>query len=645
MTTDQLTKYIPRYGDCLAAIAFAKQSLVLDDEPNSSFKRKSSLRDRLADKLYGKRKPDEHTRRSVPQEGNKNAKKLSKKIEIGWLHQYGSSGFHQVRSPSGGGTREITMNFDATMSQMLESVKILFFPGGQSKKGSASDFDFFITDQTHTKLENSMTIQQVYDSTKLKTLRFYMVTTPKIVDINMDVTQHGQKETVDKRVIESSIADIFATDRELKGSTNQQKPHETPTLLSLDSDEECDKASVSEQPSSSSRSSDNGGSVVPSTNVSPFVEHLSILRDDGQNSTDLFLDPDDYLEELSQTTHNYVEQPYSQAFEKPTCQIQLHRIKMHDELMQHFKNPEIMETDIKFIFIDEKGQDADGVSRDAYAGFWESFLLRNTDGETYRVPVLCNDYSQEEWEGIGRILYKGFKDHRYFPISLAPAFIVAVVHGEESVTPKLLKDSFFSYLSPSEKEVLISAADGLPVDEDELLCILDRFQCHKIPSTEEMSSTIIQIAHKILIQEPKYALDAIKSVSSCAFKVFLPYPEDVMALYEKLKPDIPKVLGLLKASPSTKEESASFGFLQRFVRGRNMKQLVKFLRLLTGSDVVCVEKIDVTFVVRYGKGRIPSIHTCGPTLELPSTYVNFPDFRTEWESIMDNQYSMEMSIA
>lgn len=81
MTTDQLTKYIPRYGDCLAAIAFAKQSLVLDDEPNSSFKRKSSLRDRLANKLYGKRKPDEHTRRSVPQEGNKNAKKLSKKMK------------------------------------------------------------------------------------------------------------------------------------------------------------------------------------------------------------------------------------------------------------------------------------------------------------------------------------------------------------------------------------------------------------------------------------------------------------------------------------------------------------------------------------------------------------------------------------
>ena len=118
-----------------------------------------------------------------------------------------------------------------------------------------------------------------------------------------------------------------------------------------------------------------------------------------------------------------------------------------------------------------------------------------------------------------------------------------------------------------------------------------------------------------------------------------------MTLYESLKPDIPKVLGLLKASPSTKEESASFGFLQRFVRGRNTKQLVQLLRLLTGSDVVCVDKIDVTFVVRFGKGRVPSIHTCGPTLELPSTYVNFPDFRTEWESIMDSKYSMEMSIA
>jgi len=159
-----------------------------------------------------------------------------------------------------------------------------------------------------------------------------------------------------------------------------------------------------------------------------------------------------------------------------------------------------------------------------------------------------------------------------------------------------------------------------------------------------MNSTIIQIAHKVLLQEPKYALDAIRSVSG-EFQIILPNIVSITAMYEDLKLNISKVISLLRATPMTKEENASIAFLKRFIQGRNKDQLKQLLKLLTGWDVICVEKIDITFVVRHGKGRIPSIHTCGPTLDLPSTHVNIPDFRSEWESILDNKESMEMNIA
>ncbi|KAL3857357.1 hypothetical protein ACJMK2_012033, partial [Sinanodonta woodiana] len=123
----------------------------------------------------------------------------------------------------------------------------------------------------------------------------------------------------------------------------------------------------------------------------------------------------------------------------------------------------------------------DGVSRDAYAAFWESIFLRNADGEVYRIPVLSQDYGQEEWEAVGRILVKGYKEHKYYPISLAPAFFIAVLHGENSVTPQLLKHSFRLYISQSKKDVIDAVEIGTQYDKDELLILLDRFQCHKIP--------------------------------------------------------------------------------------------------------------------------------------------------------------------
>ncbi|KAL3882538.1 hypothetical protein ACJMK2_028874 [Sinanodonta woodiana] len=248
--------------------------------------------------------------------------------------------------------------------------------------------------------------------------------------------------------------------------------------------------------------------------------------------------------------------------------ILLHRSNLQEEMLQYFKASDILNTTLKFKFVNECGHDADGVSRDAYAAFWKSFFLRNADGEVYRIPVLSQDYGQEEWEA-------------------------------------------------SEKDVIEAVERGTQYDQDELLFLLDRFQCHKIPELSEMASIIVQIAHKVLIQESKYALDAISGVGKGVWQIDFPDTESILTVFRRLDPTIPKLIELLCASPRTKEENASIGFLHRFIRGRNKLQLRKLLRFLTGSDVICVDKIDI---------QLPSIHTCGPMLELPSTYANYPDF-------------------
>lgn len=72
---------------------------------------------------------------------------------------------------------------------------------------------------------------------------------------------------------------------------------------------------------------------------------------------------------------------------------------------------------LKYSIIDEKGAD----ERDVYSGFWTDFLDRAAEGEDMRVPSLSPKWQEEDWNSIGRILAKGYKDQGYFPTCLAAA--------------------------------------------------------------------------------------------------------------------------------------------------------------------------------------------------------------------------------
>ncbi|XP_053406772.1 uncharacterized protein LOC128559395 [Mercenaria mercenaria] len=325
--------------------------------------------------------------------------------------------------------------------------------------------------------------------------------------------------------------------------------------------------------------------------------------------------------------------------------IRIHRAVILNELIPIFKDPVITTKPLQFIFVDEKGHDSQGLSRDAYAAFWEAFCLKYTDGEDFRIPILSNELGDTEWEAVGRILLKGYMDLKYFPVNIAPAFFVAVCHGEGAVTPEILKNSFLSFLSATEKDLLGHALSEVSFDLDELVELLDRFDCHCIPNKDNLSCLVLQISHRVLIQEPKYAMDALQRVGQIIWREEFPSVDMILSMYAKSEPTVPKVLALFSANPMSKEQNESFKYLQKFVRGRNKEQLRQLLRFLTGSDMLCVSQIDVSFVVRYGAGRVPTAHTCGPVLELPCTYVSYPDFRNEWESILQAKENMNMMIA
>ena len=69
-----------------------------------------------------------------------------------------------------------------------------------------------------------------------------------------------------------------------------------------------------------------------------------------------------------------------------------------------------------------------------------------TRGEEERVPSIFSDYDTDEWQAVGKILLKGYKDTGVYPLKLSCAFSVALINGEHSVTPTCLMESLGMYL-------------------------------------------------------------------------------------------------------------------------------------------------------------------------------------------------------
>ncbi|TKS67505.1 Polycystic kidney disease protein 1-like 2 PC1-like 2 protein [Collichthys lucidus] len=142
----------------------------------------------------------------------------------------------------------------------------------------------------------------------------------------------------------------------------------------------------------------------------------------------------------------------------------------------------------------------------------KEFLDCAAEGADVRVPSLSPKWQEEEWKCVGRILTKGLKDQGYFPF---------FIYGEH-VLPDLLFDSLMLYLTQSERDLLSTALQEAVVgnDKEELLDHMDRMGVRTVPTPDNLRAMLVQVAHKQMIQHPKYALDNIAEVAGPILRKF-----------------------------------------------------------------------------------------------------------------------------
>lgn len=316
--------------------------------------------------------------------------------------------------------------------------------------------------------------------------------------------------------------------------------------------------------------------------------------------------------------------------------MKLRRVNIVDDLLNVFMEPKVLNVDLKIEFTNEKAVDSQGVSREAYSAFWEHFL-EQCEGEDERVPRLRPDYSEKEWQAVGRVWLKGYMDHNIIPIRLSPAFVLACCHGVSSVDEELLMMSFANFLSVDERASVAKALEGSMDEtaEEDLLEVFSRMGSHCLPSKDNLRAAILTMAHKALLQEPKFIIDCFYSSIHNAVPTLIT-KDSIMELYESKRPTNKKVAQMIKPSSENlnPQEQTALNHLLRYVRSVDQRKLEIFLRFCTGSTVLCKDTIEVTFNRLCGLSRRPVAHTCGAVLELPCTYSSYPELRKELDNVL-----------
>ena len=229
---------------------------------------------------------------------------------------------------------------------------------------------------------------------------------------------------------------------------------------------------------------------------------------------------------------------------------------------------------------------------------------------------------------MGQVIVKGSKDTEYFPTILSKAFLHYCLYNDVSEVQFI--DSFKKFLSADEAEIVQKALDAEcetdPVFAcDEFMDFLDQFKCRSHVTISNVKNIVSEIAQQELVQNPFL-------MTACwhpYFKVLSTYddfnsPQAIEKYYDRTNPSGKKVVALLTALPTDDSDREAFSYLKTFVRGLELTQLRKLLRFFAGSDLIVINSIQVTFIKPdCDFARRPIAHTCGPTLELLSTYNSF----------------------
>ena len=320
--------------------------------------------------------------------------------------------------------------------------------------------------------------------------------------------------------------------------------------------------------------------------------------------------------------------------------LTIRRPSVVGDMLEAFRREDIMERKIVIKVDEEMGQDYNGVFRDILTAFWGGVFGQCFEGELEAAPIVSCQATREDWEAMGRILFKGFEQVHYFPLRFSQASLVYGVLGRDHVTQEVLQNSFIRSLGDNEGAVLrdaLTASEFSSEMVEDLVEVLGRCGVRQLPTPANCPGLIHRSAELIFMERAQFPIDGLKLQRLSQFEEFQSV-ERIKALYQKMMPTSRKVANSLQADITHELQQVHFDYLRRAVRSFDKAMTLKFLRFVSGSDSMNFQVIKINFVDLYGAQRRFISHTCTVTLDIPVTYESYNEFATELKNQLDSNF-------
>ncbi|KAK0134209.1 hypothetical protein N1851_030221 [Merluccius polli] len=620
MSDQDLSKYIPHYGDRLAAVAFCRNSY----NPTPGTSRRSQLLERIRANVCA---PDSKAVKRAENleklKGNKHAKRKVRRVEIGWMNvREKDNDFKQVRTVKGGGTRHVSVDRYTTVREIQEMAESLFFPNGLYKSLKLEDHVRGIRDFSQNKIDQDCTVEDLYEKNKVKMLRLYLYTKRHTQDQGNSTDTHQLTTSEVTGNVAQNFNQVQASEPEVMLSAHTRDEGNEQGIYVVETE---DQGNLETQFTRIEQGQEDQGAGV--TFVIPEAQDVEMLRNtstDGEVTVGASLS-DSF--EMDDTL------PWEGS--KPKVIIVVRRGNCLADLLAAFIDPNITNKDvyIKRKLPNGKLEDGEGsgVFRDCLSEFWGEFYSKCTLGTDVKTPYLRHEYQVQEWQAIARILVTGWTTVRYFPLLLPLPFLEEALYGTSysSVT-----DSFLQYVSKEERKILELALESFEsVDKDDLMDVLDAHDCHYLASGDTIAGLVSQLGHKTLVQTPMFVIECWKPILKTLADTL--YPQRLVEIMNERVPTPKRVKELLKfPEQMTALQNTVARHLKRYIGESDNIMLRSFLRFCTGAGILFGHHITVQFIETSEFQCRPQAHTCGCYLMLPINYQNYPDLRNDFDLVL-----------
>lgn len=296
-------------------------------------------------------------------------------------------------------------------------------------------------------------------------------------------------------------------------------------------------------------------------------------------------------------------------------------------------------------FANERAIDIGGVSKDAFTAFFNEAYLYLFDGSSSLHPAMNASIDLEMFQVFGRITSHAYLAAGVLPDRIAfPCLAIALLGVKTKCADSILKECFISSLSIYETSILRNAANCNSAKfssemERELTTLFSSHGCREVPRPSNFKELIIKAAKFTFVTKPAAALQLMNSGVHDQHGIFWRQMtvDKLYRLFNSLCVSPSKVLKLLEEPIlENPAEEQVWMYLRNFIGNMNTEEIRAFFRFVTGSSVITVTSINVTFNSLDGLARRPVSHTCSATLEISNTYKSYPEFAAEFQTVITN---------